>query len=99
MRALIMAASLLALTGCGVMPTHLRVEVEHVSHPLVGWPCTPQAGSEDGLSQLSGIAAWRGDHAYAEAGLGYNLEGRNGGGIYGPALTGTVRVGYEWRLR
>jgi len=99
MRALLLAAVLVCLTACGVMPTHLRVEAEHVSHPFAGWPCTPQLGAEDALSQVSALAAWRGAHAFAEAGLGYNLRGTNGGGIYGPSLTGTVRVGYEWRVR
>jgi hypothetical protein len=96
MRALLLP---LLLTGCAALPNRMRVEVEHVSHPLAGWPCGRQSGSEDGLSQVSAIAAWRGEHAYMETGLGYNLEGIDGGGIHGPSFMGTVRVGYEWSLR
>lgn len=84
---------------CGCVPSRFRLEAEHISHPLAGWPLEPQRHSEDEVSHISAIAAW--DHGgwYAEAGIGWNLYGKDGAGFYGPALTGTVRAGYEWRFR
>ena len=80
------------LTGCA---SYGRVELEHVSHPFAGWPVERQCGSEDGVTQASAILGWKRGGAYVEAGMGYNLEGKNGGGFYGPAVTGTVRAGYQ----
>jgi hypothetical protein len=91
---LILAISL-TLTGCA---TSIRTEVEHVSHPLAGWPVSDRY-TEDGLSQANVIVHWQKADWYVDAGLGYNLKGRNGGGYYGPALTSTVRAGREWKLR
>lgn len=97
----ISAAALLAiaLPGCGVMPSSVRAEVEHVSHPLAGWPVS--AGStEDGLSQFNVIGHWQTGRIYVENGIGYNLQGRDGGGFYGPGLTYTGRIGVQlWGAR
>jgi hypothetical protein len=90
---LILAAT--SLTGCAA-PSVL-VELEHVSHPLVGWPINPEDGVEDELTQVSTALRFRKGGLYADAGLGLNLFGANGMGFYGPALTGTIRVGYEFR--
>lgn len=85
----------LSLTGCSLAPTHYAVEVEHVSHPLVGWPFTDRY-DEDELTQANGRVSWRTDNgAYLDAALGANLH--NAGGFYGPRFTGTVRVGKEWK--
>jgi hypothetical protein len=88
------------LTGC-VTPT-LRVEVEHVSHPTVGWPVGPQSVNggnvEHDITQANALVHWERDGWYSDAGLGYNLLGKNGGGFTGPALTGTIRVGHEWKF-
>lgn len=86
----------LAMTGCA---STIRIEAEHISHPLAGWPCEPQSGSEDEVNQVLAIASWRGDGPYLDIGLGQKTHGRNGNGFTGPALTGVVRVGYEWRLK
>jgi hypothetical protein len=80
-------------------PHTVRVEIEHVSHPFMGFPFEPPTHEEDGLSQASLIAQWRSGRAYFDLGAGYNLRGRNGGGISGPAFMGTVRVGYSWELK
>ena len=81
-------------SACSVMPTSLRAEVEHVSHPLAGWPVSAD-NTEDGLSQVNVVAHWQHGRLYVENALGYNLQGENGGGFYGPGLTYTGRVGVQ----
>jgi hypothetical protein len=49
--------------------------------------------TEDGLSQVNLIGHWQSGRVYVEQGLGYNLQGENGGGFYGPELTYTGRIG------
>ena len=95
MKALLLAC--LLMTGCA---THLVGELEHVSHPLVGWPVSNRL-DEDALTQANLLLRWKFDHdrGYVDAGFGLNLQGNNGGGFYGPALTGTLRLGYEIPLR
>lgn len=96
MRALL-ALAVMALPGCA--STSLLVEAEHISHPLAGWPCEKQKNSEDGVSQLGALLRFRSDSGlYLDAGMGVNLEGRNGGGMRGPALMGTMRAGIEVKL-
>jgi hypothetical protein len=82
----------LSMTGCAVMPNSTRLELEHVSHPLAGWPVSAN-NTEDGLSQVNLIGHWQSGRVYVEQGLGYNLQGENGGGFYGPELTYTGRIG------
>lgn len=97
----ISAVTLLAtlLQGCAAMPATVRAELEHVSHPLAGWPVSA-ANTEDGLSQFNVIGHWRSGRVYVEHGLGWNLQGRDGGGFYGPGLTYTGRVGVQlWGAR
>lgn len=83
----------LLLPGCAT-PASVRAEVEHVSHPMAGWPVSA-ANTEDGLSQFNVIGHWQSGRIYVEHGIGYNLQGRNGGGFYGPGLTYTGRVGVQ----
>ena len=85
-------------TGCTALPDVTRIEIEHVSHPLAGWPVSA-SDTEDGLSQANLIARWQRGRFYIEHGLGYNLQGENGGGFYGPGLTYTGRVGIEFATR
>jgi hypothetical protein len=82
----------LSMTGCAVIPDSTRLELEHVSHPLAGWPVSAN-NTEDGLSQVNLITHWQSGRVYVEQGLGYNLQGENGGGFYGPELTYTGRIG------
>jgi hypothetical protein len=82
----------LSMTGCAVIPDSTRLELEHVSHPLAGWPVSAN-NTEDGLSQVNLIGHWQSGRVYVEQGLGYNLQGENGGGFYGPELTYTGRIG------
>ena len=85
------------LAGCA--PNTVRVEVDHQSHLLVGYPFTPQR-EEDNLTVLQGTLEWGGPTGpYLDAGLGYNLQGANGGGFYGPSFTGTLRAGYAWKVK
>lgn len=86
---LVLLASVL-LPACAA-PT-LLVEAEHVSHPTTG------EHHEVGLSQANALLRWRRDGWYLDAGLGVNLQGRDGGGFIGSPLTGTVRIGHEFRL-
>lgn len=90
-----MLIAIAALPACSVLPTSMRAEIEHVSHPMAGWPVSAE-NTEDGLSQANVIARWQRGRFYVENGLGYNLQGANGGGFYGPALTYTGRVGVEF---
>lgn len=87
-------AAALALTGCVSAPHSVSTEIEHVSHPLAGWPVSA-SNTEDALSQANVIARWENGRVYVEHGLGYNLQGRDGGGFYGPGLTYTGRVGVK----
>lgn len=86
------AALALALSGCMSLPTSVSGEIEHVSHPLAGWPVSA-SNTEDGLSQFNLIARWQSGRVYVEHGLGLNLQGRDGGGFVGPGLTYTGRIG------
>lgn len=91
--AVIAAAAL--LSACTTLPPDsLRAEAEHVSHPLAGWPVSA-SNTEDALTQVNVIGRWQRDRFYVEHGLGWNIQGANGGGFYGPGLTYTGRVGIE----
>jgi hypothetical protein len=96
MKSLLILAVL--LSGCAIAPNSARVELEHVSHPLAGWPVSAN-NTEDGLSQLNVIGHWQSGRVYVEQGLGYNLQGENGGGFYGPGLTYTGRIGVQFWSR
>jgi hypothetical protein len=98
MKTIALACAVSLLTGCAALPTHVKVEVEHISHPLAGWPCSDKY-TEDAVTEASTLAVWRSEHLYLEAGVGYNLKGANGSGFYGPALTGIVRAGAEIKVR
>lgn len=89
--AVILAAALLT-AGCAALPTGARVEVEHISHPLAGWPCGPKL-EEDALTQVNALAVWRKGNSFVETGLGYKIASQ---GFYGPALTFTARAGHEF---
>lgn len=85
-------AAAIALTGCSVAPDSVSTELEHVSHPLAGWPVSA-SNTEDALTQVNIIARWQTGRLYVEHGIGWNVQGENGGGFYGPGLTYTGRVG------
>lgn len=83
------------LGGCSAMrPTGATVELEHVSHPLAGWPTGP-SNEEDGLSQVSGLLEWDIAGFRLQQGLGYKLEQ---GGFKGPELTYTGRISRTFRF-
>lgn len=90
----IIALAALALAGCSLAPTSVNAELEHVSHPLAGWPINA-SNNEDALTQANVIARWQTGRVYVEHGLGWNIQGENGGGFYGPGLTYTGRIGVE----
>lgn len=82
------------LGGCtSLKPISALVELEHVSHPLVGWPVNHDP--EAGLSQVSGLLRWDLNGVLIEQGLGYNLDPQ---GFYGPRLTYTGRISKEFRF-
>lgn len=97
MKRILACALALALTGCA--STSILLEAEHVSHPLAGWPLEPQRWAEDELNQVNMLLRYKHHGWYAVGGIGYNLYGVHGSGFRGPALTGTVRIGYEIKLR
>lgn len=95
----VIVALALVLVGCQTIePTKVRLETAHYSHLTAGKPFGP-SNQEDGLSVVQVVARWETKGYYLELGEGYNLEGRNGGGFYGPAETTSLKLGYEWRLR
>lgn len=98
MKTLIAALIALSMTACSVMPTSARMELEHVSHPLAGWPVSAN-NTEDGLSQANVILHWQSGRVYVENALGYNLQGAGGGGFAGPGLTYTGRIGVQFWSR
>lgn len=88
--------SALALQGCAaIIPNTAKLELEHVSHPMAGWPTGPKS-QEDSLTQVNGIASWTISGIRVESGLGYSLLDK---GFYGPSLTYTGRISKEWRLK
>lgn len=94
MRAAIILAAALLSACTTLQPDSVRAELDHISHPLAGWPVNA-SNNEDGLTQANVIARWQVNRVYVEHGLGWNLQGENGGGFYGPALTYTGRIGVE----
>jgi len=88
-----------ALTGCAAMPDRARIELSHDSHATTGSAHCSQQCSEDGLSRASLILKWQRGPVTIEAGEGWNLRGRNGGGFYGPGEVFTGRIGYEFNLK
>lgn len=96
MKALALIPLFALATGCVEvtrLPDSGRLELEHVSHPLAGWPVSA-ANTEDALTQANLVLRWDvSKRVFIEQGLGYNIQGANGGGFYGPAFTYTGRVG------
>lgn len=88
-------SALLLLTACATPA--LRVEVDHISHPMAGWPCGP-ANEEAQLTQLNALLHWQRGGWYADAGIGWKLAEKTQWDFVGPKLTGTVRIGREFRL-
>lgn len=92
----------LAILACVLLaacaPQRMRVGIDHVSHPLVGWPFSP-ASDEDAITEARVALEWQRGCAYFAAGVGVNLYGRNGSGFYGPPLTGNVSTGCVFNLR
>lgn len=81
-------ALMLLAGGCSVQRPQVRLELEHVSHPLAGWPFGPST-EEDALTQANVMLEWERGRVRVEQGLGYRLMDQ---GFYGPELTYTGRV-------
>ena len=79
------------LAGC----TSLKLEYEHVSHPLAGWPVEAQYGAEDTLDHIQACAVRKAGRLYSEACLGHKLRD---GGMYGPSMTGAIKIGMEFAI-
>lgn len=93
MKRIIAIASVALLAGCSSLPMQsIRLEAEHVSHPLAGWPVN-DSNNEDALTQVNVLKRYENHRFYVEHGIGWNLQGEHGGGFYGPGLTYTARVG------
>lgn len=97
--AVALSACVLAGAGCAAMPDRLRVELSHDSHATTGSASCSRNCSEDGLTRASLILKWQRGPFVIEAGEGWNLKGRNGGGFYGPGEVFTARAGYEFNLK
>jgi hypothetical protein len=87
----IIAISALALTGCGLAPTSVSLEHQHLSHPLLGPPFGP-SNQEDTLDVLGVRTRWARGPYYVEAGLGQQMKDS---GFYGDGIIFTSRVGVE----
>jgi hypothetical protein len=70
----------LSMTGCAVMPDSTRLELEHVSHPLAGWPVSAN-NTEDGLTQVNVIGHWQSGRVYVETRPWLQLAGRRTAGL------------------
>lgn len=88
-------AACLALSAC-VAPT-LRIEAEHISHPMAGWPVGP-ADEEAQITQMSALLHWQRGPWYASVGVGVKVYEKTPWDFVGPDMTGTVRIGREFRL-
>jgi hypothetical protein len=97
-----LAALLLALGGCALVPNSVRPELEHISHATqhFGPDQTSYGGT---IVQLT--AHWDAPHRfYLEmsegVALGPYFPGSNSfGGIVGPREEFTARVGYSFEVR
>lgn len=90
------ATTLVLCTGCA---STARVQIAHYSHSSAGAPFGPKS-QEDGLTVLEVVGRWELPFGiYTEAGIGYNVKGRNGGGFYGPAEVTSLKIGKEWRFK
>lgn len=81
-------------TSSAIVPDAIRAEVEHISHPLAGFPLN--ADKEDAVSTVGVVARWTRGHFYVEQGLGYKIDRS---GFNGPDMTYAGRIGYEWRIK
>ena len=99
MKGLVLIFPALVLCGCASLaPDGARIELEHISHPLVGQPFFGGPTEEDALTQANAILHWQRGRFYVEQGVGYNLLGRDGGGFYGPGFTYTARAGVSFHF-
>lgn len=90
MKGAIVAILALCMTGCATV----RIEAEHISHPLAGWPFGP-CDDEAQITQLNALLHWQKGRWYADAGVGFKVYERSQWDFVGPAMTGTIRVGVE----
>jgi hypothetical protein len=99
----------IALSGCSTTsvelfkPTGAKVETEHVSHLMAGWPFKPEWRDENGfkeggLSHVQLLLQWENEERgyYLESGLGYKLDTQ---GLIGPRMSTSVRFGKAWKFK
>lgn len=98
-----------AMSGCAALvPQSVGLEFEHISHPQVGWPVgqkyrdewygTVRAESE--VNNVNLMGKYRGREGwYVDAGLGVNVFGNDGSGFFGPTVVGTLRAGWDFKVR
>lgn len=83
----------------GLIPHTITVELSHDSHISVGKLNCHGRCNEDSLTVFSVIAGWEPAKGLTiSLGEGINLNGRNGGGFYGPGEVFTGRVAYTFNL-
>lgn len=88
---------LIILSGCQTLiPDRGNIEFEHISHPGSGWPFGPST-EEATLTQFAGTLTWETDIGYLSTGLGYNID--RSGDFYGSRVTGSFRIGKEFRFK
>jgi len=73
------------------------IGAERISHPGAGWPVGP-ADDEAQLTQANALLHWQRGSWYADAGLGVKVYESSQRDFVGPSVTGTVRVGREFKL-
>lgn len=96
----LMQRPLAAIADSGLLPDSVNVETLHVSHASVGSLRCHANCSEDSLTTVNLALQWHPlQGTYVELSEGYNIQGRNGGGFYGPAEVFTARIGHTFNLR
>lgn len=98
MKRIFVVGLMLMTSGCALTEhcdsMSLRIEHEHVSHPLAGYPFGP-ASEEDALDHVGPVGRCTVGRGYVDMNLGWKI---GDGGFYGPRLTGGVRIGVEiWK--
>jgi len=92
------AAILALLCSCAtVAPDAVRVEVTHISSVSQHLASPP---TNYGVDAIPGIELhWQRGSGFMDLSEGYNMQGRNGGSLYGPSEVFIGRIGYEWRIK
>lgn len=104
LRTALLLAVVLISSGCSLLATNnckTYAAVADLSHPFAGRPFFGSETEEDAVqaAKLHTRCEPR-PRVYIEVDAGYNIHGRNGGGLYGPGLLFYGEIGFllkDWR--